>query len=170
MLSAYEVCCILIETLTHISHWSLLYRVLCVCKYICVIYAYHEIPVANSCWPWAFTTISIMSLPIYSHSGLYSSTNWIMHDSNDSKELCHLLYGQPDWFFSADELHCCTVLYVIFMTTAFAAVFTTTAWPPATGAYAIHDIIPVSLMVVFASVLYSDLSKFALLSSCSYFV
>ena len=96
--------------------------------------------------------------------------NWIMDDSNDSKELCHLLYGQPDWFFSADELLCCTVLYVIFMTTAFAAVFTTTAWPPATGAYAIHDIIPVSLMVVFASVLYSDLSMFALLSSCSYFV
>ena len=106
-----------------------------------------------------FTTISIMNLPIYSHSGLYSSTNWIMHDSNDSKELCHLLYGQPDWFFSADKL---LLLY--------CTVFTTSAQSPATGASATHDVIPVSLMVVFASVLYSDLSKFALLSSCSYFV
>ena len=40
---------------------------------------------------------------------------------------------------------CSTVLHVFFMTTA---------WPPAAGACAIHDIISVSLMVVFASVLY----------------
>ena len=39
-----------------------------------------------------FATISI-SLLIKSHSGHHSSTNWTMHmhESNDSKELSHLL-------------------------------------------------------------------------------
>ena len=84
-----------------------------------------------------FTNISIMSLPIYSHSGLYSSTNWTMNESNGSKELSFIInymVSSIDSFQQMSCFCCSTVLYVVFTTSAQSL--------PA-GASAIHDIIPV---------------------------